>query len=132
MITPSTSRTRDRPVVSMATSRRAARGSTRDALTAGPTLAATVTITPSAMPVSTVSLPNAAPSPGSGKPMESIRAPSPAARPTPATRPSAEATTPTASDSTIVDTSTWRREAPSARRSADSRLRWATTMEKVL
>ena len=50
----------------------------------------------------------------------------------PAARPRAEATTPTATASTITDRSTWPRPAPRARSSAAWRVRWATMIEKVL
>jgi hypothetical protein len=46
--------------------------------------------------------------------------------------PTAEATMPTAIDSAITERTTWRRLAPRARSSADSRVRWATRIEKVL
>ena len=39
---------------------------------------------------------------------------------------------PTTSDSMTTAVNTWRREAPSARSRADSRVRWATTIENVL
>ena len=58
--------------------------------------------------------------------------PSPWARPMPTTTPSAEATMPTTKASAITAARTWRREAPSARSSADSRVFWATTMANVL
>ena len=63
-------------------------------------------------------------------------APSSARRPkdisTPTPRPTAEATTPTTTDSNSTERSTWRRLAPMARSIAISRVRWATTIEKVL
>ena len=43
-----------------------------------------------------------------------------------------DASTPTASASTNTEHSTWRRLAPMARSMAMSRVRWATTIEKVL
>ncbi len=46
--------------------------------------------------------------------------------------PIAEATKPTTSASTTTEVTTWRRDAPSARNRADSRVRWATRIEKVL
>ena len=51
---------------------------------------------------------------------------------TPTPRPTAEATTPTATDSNTTERTTWARLAPMARSMAMSRARWATTMEKVL
>ena len=64
--------------------------------------------------------------------MAPISASSPEARPMPATMPIAEASTPTSSASAVTDRSTWPREAPRARSRADSRVRWATRIEKVL
>ena len=57
-------------------------------------------------------------------------APSPAARRAP--RPIVEPSSPSTSASSCTDRITWRREAPSARSSASSRLRWATRIENVL
>ena len=42
------------------------------------------------------------------------------------------ASTPTTSASSTTEPSTWARVAPMARMSADSRLRWAATIENVL
>ena len=53
-------------------------------------------------------------------------------RPQPRRMPTAEPTRPTTTASTITDPRIWRRPAPTARRSASSRVRWATTIEKVL
>ncbi len=52
--------------------------------------------------------------------------------PTPATTPTALASIPTTTDSPITDPRTWRFDAPIARSSAISRIRWATTIENVL
>ena len=69
---------------------------------------------------------------GTAKP----RAVNPAFRPAPMAmprpRPTTDATAPTTRVSAIVARSTWRRLAPIARSSADSRLRCATMIEKVL
>ena len=50
----------------------------------------------------------------------------------PAPNPIAVATTPTTSASAATPTTIWRRDAPMARSSADSRVRWATRIENVL
>ena len=52
--------------------------------------------------------------------------------PMPAAKPMAVASTPTASASAATVSTTWRRDAPTARISADSRVRWATRIENVL
>ena len=57
---------------------------------------------------------------------------SPIASTMPTSTPPIDATTPTTTDSTITDVRTCRRLAPRARNSASSRLRWVTTMLKVL
>ncbi len=54
------------------------------------------------------------------------------AMPMPAAMPSSEATTPSAPASPITLASTWRRVAPSERSMANSRMRWATVIEKAL
>ncbi len=54
------------------------------------------------------------------------------ANPIPATSPMIDAVTPTASASPSTLRSTWRRIAPSVRSIANSRMRWATVIEKVL
>ena len=69
---------------------------------------------------------------GNGNPMAGNSAWSPAAIPMPPARPAADATTATTLASTRVDAVTCRREAPRARNRAFSRVRWATTIAKVL
>lgn len=64
--------------------------------------------------------------------MTGNRARMPAAMPMPPSRPAADATSATTPASASVAPTTWRREAPRARNSAFSRVRWATTMAKVL
>ena len=54
------------------------------------------------------------------------------AMPMPARMPTADARMPTTTDSPMIETSTWRVLAPIARSSAISRVRCATTIEKVL
>lgn len=65
-------------------------------------------------------------------PMPPISFIRPTARPTPAPTPSTDPTTPSSSASTSTDRLTCRREAPTARISPISRVRWATSMENVL
>ncbi len=55
-----------------------------------------------------------------------------AATPTPANRPRIEATTPMMNASSICDVITCERDAPTARSSAISRLRWLTMIWNVL
>ncbi len=56
----------------------------------------------------------------------------PRASTNPSPSPRVEPTTPTTKASNSTDRVTWRRDAPSARNSASSRLRWATRIENVL
>ena len=51
------------------------------------------------------------------------------ARPRPANRPTTDASVPTTRASTTIETSTCRREAPSVRSVASSRVRWAIVIE---
>ncbi len=69
---------------------------------------------------------------GTVAPNEPIRERSPAPMPMPATRPVTAATAPTTNASISTDRVTCRREAPTARISASSLVRWATSMVKVL
>jgi len=55
-----------------------------------------------------------------------------AARPTPAPRPTTEATRPITRASSSTLPNTWRRSAPRQRSSASSRVRWAIRMVNVL
>ena len=57
---------------------------------------------------------------------------SPTARPRPARRPISAAAKPITNASRMTDCNSWRREAPIVRRVANSRVRWATVIEKVL
>ena len=70
--------------------------------------------------------------PGTSRPtaLRSLRRPKDISTPT--ARPSAEAITPTTTDSKTTDRTTSARLAPMALSMAMSRARWATTMEKVL
>ncbi len=116
----------------MAPSRTAAIGSTRVARRAGRRLATTVTMTPTTIETITVRVLTTVPLLGSVRPAALNSANSPWARPRPASRPTTEATNPTASDSIRIERSTCRREAPSVRRVANSRVRWAIVIESEL
>ncbi len=70
--------------------------------------------------------------PAMSRPTVSTKARMPIATSTPSPRPSVEPTTPTANASSWTERITCRLEAPRARSSASSRLRWATRIEKVL
>ncbi len=56
---------------------------------------------------------------------------SPTAASTPSPRPISDDTSPTMAASPSTERNTWRRLAPTMRRSASSRVRWPTVMEKV-
>ena len=117
---------------STAPSCRAAMGGTRVARVAGITAESRVTMMPTASATMTVR--GASTSPLCGMSIfaaaKSLRMP--AAIPRPARMPSTEARTPIASASPAIVTSTWRREAPSARSIANSRRRCATVIENAL
>ena len=132
MRTPRIARTLEAPERSTATSRSAASGATREARIAGVTLATSVVSTPTSAAATIVPVVTTSPVLGRDRPAPLIRACRPAARPRPTPNPMAVATTPMASASRATATTTWRREAPIARSSADSRVRWATRIENVL
>ena len=69
---------------------------------------------------------------GRPNPAISMIAKMPLASPMPATMPNAEPTRPTRTASKTTEVVSWLREAPRERSRANSRMRWATTMEKVL
>ena len=104
----------------------------RDAFRAGARPEATVAKTPTRMAAITPEGLIVKPPAGSEKPAASNRPLSRPAMPRPPNAPMTDATTPTAAVSATTDPSTWRRLAPRARSSADSRVRWATMIEKVL
>jgi hypothetical protein len=116
----------------VAPSRSTATGGTRVARTAGMMLAATVTTTPTSRLTSTVR--SAKTSPARGRSIWTIlrAASSSLARPMPTPAPTAVAARPITNASSTIERSTCRREAPMVRRSASSRARWATVIEKVL
>ena len=66
---------------------------------------------------------------GSVKPTASKSANRPEASSRPRNRPITDATTPTTSASTKIELMTWRRDAPSVRSVANSRVRWAMVIE---
>ena len=121
-----------RPSGSAAPSRTAAMGSTRVARSAGRRLASTVTITPTRIETITVRTCTTVPLLGSVRPAALNSAKRPWANPSPASMPTTEATMPTARDSARIERSTWRRDAPSVRRVANSRVRWAIVIESEL
>ncbi len=88
--------------------------------------------TPTATASTELDVRSTRPPAGSAKPNPSNTPLSSAAMPMPPADPTTEPTTPTTSVSTSPATATWRRVAPSARSSADSRPRWAARIENVL
>ena len=99
---------------------------------AGPNPAATVTTMPTTAAIQMLSADTTRPLVGTPNPTAWSSAWSPCANPMPARTPRADAMTPTISVSMNVAVSTCRRVAPSARSKADSRVRCASTTEKVL
>ena len=69
---------------------------------------------------------------GRSAPKALKRARSSAAVPIPSTKPATPPTKPSSSPSLTTARQIWRREAPRVRSSANSRMRWATVIEKVL
>ena len=121
-----------RPGGSSAPSRTAAIGGTRVARRAGKKLAISVTTIPSASETTIVRVSNRSPLFGSVKPTASNSENSPLASASPRKRPTTEAITPIASASTTTDVRTWRREAPSVRSVASSRVRCAIVIDSEL
>jgi hypothetical protein len=113
-------------------SRSASIGATRDALRAGEIAAAIVMPVPRSSDTTTVRDAMTSAVGGSLRPIAATSAFSPIASTTPTPTPTIDATSPTTAASTKTDVITCRRRAPSARNSANSLLRWATTMLKVL
>ena len=122
----------NRPGGSSAPSRTAAIGGTRVARSAGKKLAISVTMIPSASEMTIVRVSNRRPLFGSVKPTASNRENSPYASARPRKRPTIDAITPIASASTTTDIRTWRRDAPSVRSVASSRVRCAIVIESEL
>ena len=115
-----------------ALSRSASIGATRDARRAGETAAATVMVVPSRSETRTVLGAITSAVGGSFRPSAPTTAFSPIASTIPTSTPMTDATSPTTAASTRTEVITCRRVAPSARNNASSRLRWVTTMLKVL
>ena len=132
MARPNTVRFSEALVSSMAVSRSAAMGLMRLALRAGPIDESSVTETPTTKAVMTVPDVMTTSPLGISRPTAPRSARRPKDMPTPASRPSAEATIPTMADSNSTARSTCRRLAPTARSIAISRMRWAMMIEKVL
>ncbi len=119
-------------VSSTAPSRSPTTGGTRVARSAGISADPTVRVVPRSRETITVRLSTTVPSLGRSIPTLSKRAPIAGANAIPAKSPITEATMPIASASTTTAVMIWRRLAPRVRSSANSRVRWATVIEKVL
>ena len=122
----------NRPLGGVDPSRTAAIGSTRVARTAGAMPASTVTTTPTSSDTTTVRVAKTVEACGRVSPTASKSAFSPLASTKPRPRPTTEASAPITSDSSSTERRTWRREAPSVRRVASSRVRCATVIDSVL
>ena len=109
----------------------ASTGSTAPARRAGAHAETTVTIVPKMIGTTTAETLRPRPPPMS-IPLAPITALITATNPTPATTPTMDPRTPTMTDSTTTELVIWRRDAPKARKSANSLMRWATIMENVL
>ena len=109
-------------------SRTAAIGGTRVARRAGTIVASTVIPVPSASETRTVRSANTIPASGSSPPI----ALSSLASPNPANSPMTEASNPITKPSITTERMTCLREAPSVRSVANSRVRWATVIDRVL
>ncbi|MBD2900589.1 hypothetical protein amrb99_95940 [Actinomadura sp. RB99] len=129
---PTITRVSDTRDGSAATSRSAARGRTRDARSAGPSAATSVTSSPAGTATSSVVAETVSPSITIPirKVVNSSR--SSAAKPNPPASPASVAAPPITSASIAATVRTWRRPAPSARSSADSRVRCAIVIANVL
>lgn len=129
---PAYARVREAAEWSTAVSRSAASGAVRPARTAGSSAEPRQTITPTASG-SSIETPLITRLPsGKGNPMSGKSVCSPAATPMPPSSPATDAARATTTASMSVEETTWRREAPSARSSAFSQVRWAITIAKVL
>ena len=117
---------------SSAEARSASIGRTRLPRRAGTIAAPKVTTTPTTMAITMPDVLMVRPPAGNARPNASNAAFNSAATPMPPNRPTTDASTPITSASTIVACNTCPRVAPIARMRADSRLRWATMIEKVL
>ena len=128
---PATSRIRSERLGTVTSSRSAATGGTREARRAGRYAATTVTTSPSTMDTTTVRGFSSSPPPGMSRPMTLNSARSPRASSTPSSSPVTPPRVPTTAASPSTEPRTWRRVAPTARSRASSRVRCATSIEKV-
>ena len=122
----------NRPRGTVEPSRTAAIGATRVARIAGNSPATTVTIVPTRSETTIVRVAKTVSAAGSPSPSAPKSASRPFASRKPRTSPTSDASRPIAKASTSTERSTWRREAPSVRSVANSRVRWATVIESVL
>ena len=127
---PSTLRTRSEEPAADSVVRMASTGFTAPARRAGAHADTMVTTAPKSSGTTTALTLRPRPPP-MGMSLASKTALMIATRPIPATTPTAEPTSPTMKASVTTERVIWPREAPSARRSANSLVRWATIMEKV-
>ncbi len=119
-------------VGSTAPSRSAATGGTRVARIAGARPLTSVTSVPTTSDTTIVRVSMTVPSDGRSAPKDLNSARRPGASTRPSSRPRIEPSRPTSRPSSSTDRITWPREAPSVRSSANSRIRCATVIEKVL
>ncbi len=129
---PATARRFEVAALSIPRSRMAATGAIVAARRAGRMAATRVMSVPTAIEEMTADAGTTRGVSGPAKPMLRSRALSPIARPIPQRTPTADATSPTTTASLRTEPTTWRRRAPSALRSASSRVRWATITVNVL
>ncbi len=113
-------------------SRTAAIGGTRVARRAGRMLATSVTSVPTTIERITVRGWTIVEASGSSRPRAAIRANMPLASPMPASSPSTDAIRPITKPSATTERMTCLREPPSVRSVANSRVRWATVIDRVL
>ena len=122
----------NRPGAIVAPSRTAAIGGTRVALNAGRMLAISVTVIPSSSETMIVRVLKMRPLFGSVNPTASKSLNSPVASARPRKRPMIDASVPITRASTMTENRTCRRDAPSVRSVASSRVRWAIVIESEL
>jgi hypothetical protein len=121
-----------RPFGNSAPSRTAAIGGTRVARIAGNRPASTVISVPTSSETTIVRVANTVPATGRSRFSARNSASRPFASPSPRKSPTTDARKPITSASRSTERSTCRRDAPSVRSVANSRVRWATVIESVL
>ncbi len=131
MMPPRVNRRRSGISSSVGWSETAATGAMRTARRAGLMAETSVTPTPTTRQTMTVRASNTIGPDGSETPKPLRSASSPRAASTPSPRPISDDTSPTMAASARTDRNTWRRLAPTMRRSASSRVRCPTVMENV-